>query len=177
MRFLRCLLLVPTVLLACKGGDEGEDFPDCATEADVELVDELELNPVGIEAYRYDTMGAIQYVLYIHGDDAGTTQMTITFDGEPMLDMPYEASDVMGTPNVPVVLLLPDNDTTPALVSGTIEFTHLGMQDGELLGLEFRLQFDGAIFEGCVRQPIQAFDGTGGGDTGTGGADSSGTGG
>jgi hypothetical protein len=80
----------------------------------------------------------------------------------------------MGTPDVPVVLLLPDNDTTPALVSGTIEFTHLGTQDGELLGLEIRLQFDGAIFEGCIRHPILAFGGTGGSDTG--GADSSGTG-
>ncbi|HET6583149.1 MAG TPA: hypothetical protein VFG69_06875 [Nannocystaceae bacterium] len=175
MRFLRCLL-VPAVVLACKGGDEGEDFPDCATEAESELVDELELNEVGIEAYRYDTMGAVQYVVYIHGDDAGTTQMTITFDGTPVVGMPYEASDVMGTPDVPVVLLLPDNETTPELVSGTIEFTDLGMEDGELLGLEIRLQFDGAVFEGCVKHPISTFGGTGGSDTGTGGADSSSTG-
>jgi hypothetical protein len=179
MRFLRCmpapwLCLVPAILLACKGGDEGENFPDCETDAEAELVDELQLNEVGIEAYRYDTDGAITYQLYIHGDDAGTTQMTITFDGMPELGVPYEASDVMGTPNVPVVLLLPDNDTTPALVSGTIEFTDLGTEDGELLGLEIRLQFEGAKFEGCVKHTLAAFSGTGGSDTGTGGADSSG---
>jgi hypothetical protein len=176
MRFLRRLLLVPTILLACKGGDEGEQFPDCDTDAEAELVDELELNEVGIEAYRYDTMGAIQYVVYIHGDDAGATQMTITFDGMPELEIPYEASDVMGTPDVPVVVLLPDNESTPELVSGTIEFTEIGTEDGEMLGLEIRLQFEGATFEGCVKHPISSFGGSGD-DSGTGGADSSGTGG
>jgi len=170
--------LVPLVLAcslaACKsGGNEEDDFPDCETEGEAEFVDEIGLDYVSVDAYRTVSMGTNRYDVIVHGSDDDTTQFTIGFAGTPIEGMEYEVTEALVN-DQPVLTLYPMS-TAPDLVAGTLTFTQLGTDTGDLLGIELRLELATGRLDGCIRAPLTTTtDGSTTGDTSGGSGDSTG---
>lgn len=160
-------------LAACKGGGggEGDDpFPDCDTDGEAELVDGIGLGFVSVDAHRSHVMGQTRYDVIVHGDDDAVTQFIIAFTGMPVEGMEYEITDALVN-DQPMITLYPQMNA-PELVAGTLTFTNVATETGELLELELRLELATGELEGCIRTMLTAT--TDGSDTDT--AGTSGTG-
>jgi hypothetical protein len=154
--------LIPSVFVLClvacsSSGGEG-DPPMCEadTEADEahNLVDEIGLGVVGIEAYRSSMDGAVTYQMDVHGDDAETTQIRITFQGMPVVGMAYPVTEALSNDEV-MIQVLPVS-MAPALVTGTMTFTEAGTMTGETLAIDMDLEFETGKLVGCMRSTITA---------------------
>lgn len=157
----RLPLVFVLALAACSddGNGTGEDgFPQCEadTEADEahNLVDEIGLGVVGIEAYRFAMDGDVTYQMDVHGDDAETTQIRILFHGVPVVGMEYPVTEALTNDDV-MIEVLPAS-VAPDLVMGTMTFTEVGTVTGETLAIDLRLEFTSGKLEGCLRSVITA---------------------
>ena len=171
--------LIPSVfvlcLAACSSSSKGEgDPPMCEadTEADEahNLVDEIGLGVVGIEAYRSSVDSVVTYQMDVHGDDAETTQIRITFQGMPVIGTPYPVTEALTNDEV-MIQVLPAS-IAPELVTGTMTFTEVCTMTGETLAIDMDLEFTTGKLVGCMRSMITA---TGDPDSTTGGGSDSGS--
>ena len=147
------------------------------TEADEahNLEDEIGLGVVSMQAYRNAFDGDISYQMDVHGDDAAVTQITLTFQGMPVVGMEYPVTDALTNDEV-MILVLPASEA-PELVTGTVTFTDVGTGNGETLAMDLRLEFTSGKLEGCMRSTLIASgDDSTSGDSGSDTADSSSTG-
>ncbi len=170
-------LLVVLGLAACKddgGNGDGETgFPQCEADTEAEeainLIDEVGLGVVGINAHRGSTDGAIQYTIDVHGDQADITQIRFSFAAMPVVGMPYEVTEALSNDKV-VILVLPAS-TSAEFATGTVTFTEVGVATGDTVAFDMDLQFSTGKLVGCIRSQILAT-----GDPGTtdsGGSDGS----
>ena len=154
-------------LVACKGGGAGGDeevpFPDCDTDGEAEFVDGIGLGFVSVDAHRNHAMGETRYDVIVHGDDADVTQFIIAFTGMPVEGLEYEVTDAL-VEDQPMISVYPQVDA-PELIGGTITFTNVATETGEILEFDLRLELATGKLEGCIRAPLNAT--TDGSDTDT----------
>jgi hypothetical protein len=174
--------LIPSVfvlcLVACSSSGDGSESPMCSADTDTDtdhahnFMDGIGLGVVGIDAYRNAFDGDVSYQFDMHGDQEAVTQITLTYQGMPVVGMEYPATESPSNDEVGV-LVLPVSQA-PDLVTGTVTFTEVGTADGENLALDMRLEFTSGTLEGCTRSTIVAStdDSTSGG-SGSDTADSS----
>jgi hypothetical protein len=175
MRLIPAVFVLCLVACSSSSGEEG-DPPMCSADTDGEhaynFVDGIGLGVVGIDAYRNAFDGDVSYQFDMHGDQEAVTQITLTYQGMPVVGTEYPATESLSNDEV-VVLVLPASEA-PDLVTGTVTFTEVGTANGENLALDLRLEFTSGTLEGCTRSTIIAStdDSTSGG-SGSDTADSS----
>lgn len=166
-------LLFVFALAACKdggngNGDGGTGFPQCEADTEAEeainLIDEVGLGVVGINAHRGETDDAITYTVDVHGDQADVTQLRFSFAGMPVVGMQYEVTEAMANDKV-MILVLPAS-TSAEFATGTVTFTEVGTTTGETVAFDMDLQFSTGKLVGCIRSQILATGGTGTTDSG-----------
>jgi hypothetical protein len=145
-------LVLVLVLAACKdGGEDEEEFPDCATGGEeFEFQDAIGLDTVSIQALRADDMmGTVAYEIYVHGEGEETTQLHISFRGMPVVGMEYQVTHELVN-DQPVLTVFPES-TPITFVEGTLTFLEVGTASGDPLWMDLRLEFDDGSLHGCLR--------------------------
>ena len=121
--------------------------------------DGVGLGAVSVDAIRATTEeGAIQYDVYIHGDDDDVSQITIGFSGMPVQDIAYPASQ-QREPAKAFITLYPAVADAPTLQNGSVTYTQIGTSNGELLELEVSLLLSTGTLVGCITVPLVTQDG------------------
>lgn len=139
-------------------GFTGEIPYECMAVGEFFFEDGVGLGAISVDAVRANTEDGIRYDVYVHGDDADVTQITIGFIGEPALELDYAAS-IAVAPNKPIIGLYPNTQGAATLVGGIVTYKAVGMATGELIDLELQLQLSSGLIRGCVSAAIVAADG------------------
>ncbi len=139
-------------------GDGGPFSGDCSANVPLAVADGVELTAMSAEAVRQvdETSSVPLYIVQIHGSDEGANRLDVLFRGDPVLGTTYMPTSPPGTgPGPSFVGLYPQNVTDAHdFVSGTLQFSEAGTEDGELLAASFDLTFEGGTVSGCFALPI-----------------------
>jgi hypothetical protein len=165
-RARQVLLAFACCVAACKGGggQDEEEFPECDTDAEANFDDGIGLGFVSVDALRNHLMGETRYDIIVHGDDPAVTQFTIGFAGMPVEGMEYELTEEL-VEEQPILEVYPQM-SAPDFIAGTMTFTQVGTENGDILMFDLRIELATGVLQGCIRTTLNAStDGSPDGDT------------
>jgi len=126
---------------------------ECDDNVQFALADGVGLGAMSVTATRLEQGADVQYVIDIVGDAADTTQLLIQFNGLPVENMEYQATELMQF-GQPIVALLPVLKGQADFESGTVTYTLVGEAMSEVVEAEFDLVFGRGTVAGCVHAPL-----------------------